>query len=87
MNNPISALYRYAMDENIYLRFMDDPDEYASNFSASTATHDRLRAQLDAPAQKLLDLFLDEKNTADSILLEAAFTAGLSLGLQLLSLL
>ena len=87
MTDAISALYQYAMNKDLYLRFMDDPNEYASSFSASAAIHDRLRSQLDAPTQKLLETFLDERATADSILLEASFATGLAFGLQLLGLL
>ncbi len=87
MTDPVFALYQYAMRDDVYLQYMDDPQEYTSNSAYSAAALERLRAMLDAPAQKELDNFLDMKNVADSIELEALFTAGLSFGLQLLRLL
>lgn len=87
MNEPAFALLRHAMDNDVYLKYMDDPDEYHAGRKAQAAFYDRLRALLDDSSQKALDDFLNEKMLTDAAETEAAFTAGLSFGLQLLRLL
>lgn len=87
MNDPVSTLYHHVIKDDVYLQFMDDPDEYASSCAASAAAQERLRASLEATSQKFLDIFLDEKATADSMESEALFKAGLAFALRLLRLL
>lgn len=87
MNDPASILFFYAMDKNIFPKYMDDYPRFQLRHKACSAAWDRLRARLDDPAQKELDDLIDEENSLDSIHLEAAFTAGLALGLRLLKLL
>lgn len=86
MSDPIFALYQYVMKNDLYLQYMDDPEEYESNLAYSEAACKRLQAMLDTPAKKELALFLDMKAVADSLESEAAFTAGLAVGLRLLRL-
>lgn len=87
MNEPAFALLRHAMDDDVYLQYMDDPGEYRASRKAEAALCDRLRALLDEPAKRLLDDFLSKKVLADAAEEEAAFTTGLAFGLQLLRLL
>lgn len=86
MSDPVLALYQHMMKNDIHLQYMGDLEEYESNAAYSEAACKRLQAMLDAPAKKELDMFLDMKIVADSIELEAVFTAGLAMGLQLLRL-
>lgn len=86
MNDPASILFSYAMDQNIFPNYMDDYARFQRRYKASSAACDRLRALLDDPAGKELDQLMDEKNSLDALQLEAAFTAGLAFGLQLLRL-
>lgn len=87
MNDPAYALLRHAMDDDVYLQYMDDISAYRASRKAEAALLDRLSALLDEPAKQLLNGFLDEKLTADVMEAEAAFITGLALGLQLLKLL
>lgn len=87
MINPAYALLRHAMDDDIYLQYIDDPREYHTNRKASAAALEHLRTQLDEPTKKLLDIFLDEASIANVMEEEAAFTTGLAFGLQLMALL
>lgn len=87
MSDTILALYQYVMKNDLFLQYIDDPEEYQSNLTCAQAARDRLQALLNAPEKKELELFLDMKTVADSLELEAAFTSGLAVGLQLLRLL
>lgn len=87
MNDPVSTLYFHVIKDDVYLQFMDDPDQYADSSAAGAAALERLWASLEATSQRLLDIFLDEKATADSMESEALFKAGLAFGLRLLRLL
>ena len=86
MTNPASVLFFYAMDKNIFPQYMEDYVRFQCRRKANSDSLDHLRAQLDDPARTALDAFLEEEYSLDSIHLESAFTAGLSLGLQLLGL-
>ena len=87
MLDPVDALLRHATGDDIYLRYMDDPEAYRAAQRASASACERLCATLDEAEKKLLDILLDEKATADISEEEAVFTAGLAFGLQLLKLL
>ena len=84
MNDPIYILFRHALDDDIYLEYMEDPREYWSIRRACSSAYERLTAELDPD---LFDAFMDERVSADTIEVEAAFAAGLSFGLRLLRLL
>lgn len=86
MNDPAVALFRHAMDDDIYLQYIDDHKEFWANRKACVSACDKLRALLDEEGQKLFEILLDEQMLATSIETEAAFTAGLAFGLQLLRL-
>ena len=81
MNDPIYILFRHALDDDIYLEYMEDPREYWSIRRACST------AELDPDLKHRFDAFMDERVSADTIEVEAAFTAGLSFGLRLLRLL
>ncbi len=87
MNDPVSVLFFHAMDNDVYLQYMEDPAKYWSGRRANDAAYDRLRAQLSDPAKEALDDLRKEKLLLDSEETEAAFTAGLAFGLRLLRLL
>ncbi|MCI9263316.1 MAG: hypothetical protein HFF06_01950 [Oscillospiraceae bacterium] len=87
MKDPASILFSHVMEEDIYMEYIDNPAAFRAKRKANSAVYDRLCVLLDAPAKKELDALLDEKLYIDSIYQEAAFTAGLALGLQLLRLL
>lgn len=87
MNDPASILFSYAMDKNIFPQYMRDHAQFRLRLKANSAAFDRLRTQLDDSSKKELDELMDEENSLDSLHLEAAFTAGLALGLRLLRLL
>lgn len=87
MNDPAYALLRHAMDDDVYLQYMDDLGAYRASRKAEAALFDRLDALLDEPAKQLLNDFLNEKFQADVTEADAAFTTGLAFGLQLLKLL
>ncbi len=86
MSDPVLALYQHMMKNDIHLQYMGDLEEYESNAAYSEAACKRLQAMLDVPAKKELERFLDMKSVAESMELEAAFTAGLAMGLRLLRL-
>ena len=87
MNDPASILFSYAMDKNIFPQYTRDYAQFRLRLKANSAAFDRLRTQLDDSSKKELDDLMDEENSLDSLHLEAAFTAGLALGLRLLRLL
>lgn len=86
MNDPASILFSYAMEQNIFPKYIDGYARFLSKRKANSAVYDRIRTLLNESAQKELDVLIDEENHLDAIHLEAAFTAGLALGLQLLRL-
>ena len=86
MSDPILALYRHVMKNELFLPYIDDPEEYASNSAYSEAALKRLQTLLDDKLKQELTLFLDMRTVADSLESEAIFTAGLAAGLQLLQL-
>lgn len=86
MNDPASILFSHVMEEDIYKEYINDLKGFQSQRKANSAAYDHLCALLDAAAKKELDLLLEGEIYTDSIHLEAAFTAGLALGLQLLRL-
>ncbi len=86
MIDPAHALFRHALDDDIYLQYIDDPKEYWSIRRACSAAYDRLTADLNPILKRQLEAFLDEHISADTLEVEAAFTAGLAFGLQLLRL-
>lgn len=87
MNDPASVLFSYAMDKNVFPKYIDGYARFLTRQRANSAACDCLRNQLDDEAKKELDKLIDEENSLDAVHLEAAFTAGLSFGLQLLRLL
>ena len=87
MNDPIYILFRHTLDDDIYLEYMEDPREYWSIRRACSSAYERLPAELDPDLKHRFDAFMDERVSADTIEVEAAFTAGLSFRLRLLRLL
>ena len=87
MNDPIYILFRHTLDDDIYLEYMEDPREYWSIRRACSSAYERLTAELDPDLKHRFDAFMDERVSADTIEVEAAFTTGLSFGLRLLRLL
>ena len=86
MNDPAYALLRHAMDDDIYLQYMDDVSAYRASQKAAGAFYDQLNTLLDDAARKVLDDYLSEKMIIDALETDAAFTTGLAFGLQLLRL-
>ena len=86
MIDPAYALLRHAMDDNIYLQYIENPEEYHTSRRAALVHYEKLVALLDENAKKELEIFIDEdtlKNIAET---DAAFMTGLAFGLQLLRL-
>ena len=86
MIDPAYALLRHAMDDNIYLQYIENPEEYHPSRRAALVHYEKLVALLDENAKKELEIFIDEdtlKNIAET---DAAFMTGLAFGLQLLRL-
>ena len=86
MIDPAFALLRYAMDDDIYLQYMDDVKAYRASQKAAGGFYNRLSALLDDTSKGLLDDFLNEKMIADVQETDAAFMTGLAFGLQLMRL-
>ena len=86
MNDPAAVLFSYAMDKNIFPKYMENYAHFQLRRKANSDALDRLRAQLDDPSKKDLDRLMEEEYSLDSIHLEAACPAGLALGLQFLKL-
>lgn len=86
MSDTILALYQYVMKHELFLPYIDDPQEYQSNLAYGEAALKRLNALLDSEAKQELERFLDMRAVAASLESEALFTAGLAAGLQLLRL-
>lgn len=86
MNDPASALFRHAMDDDIYLQYIENLKEYRVNQHAARSHFEKLVALLDGDAKKEFDIFMDEDTLKSIAETEAAFMSGLAFGLQLLRL-
>ena len=87
MIEPAYALLRHAMDNDIYLQYMDGLEEYRTCQKNFSTFYEELSVLFGVEAKKQLDILLDEdmlKTVAETV---AAFTTGLAFGLQLLRLL
>ena len=86
MIDPAYALLRHAMDDGLYLQYMDDVKAYRASQEAADGFYERLCALLGDGGKGLFEDFLNEKSIADVLEVDAAFMTGLAFGLQLLRL-
>lgn len=86
MNDPIYILFRPALDDNIYLQYIDDLKEYRASQKGALACYEKLYPLLNKEEKKLLDALIDEDTLETVTETKAAFTAGLAFGLQLMRL-
>ena len=86
MIDPAYALLRHALDDDIYLQYMDDVRDYRASQKAADGFYNRLCALLDDSSKGLLDDYLNEKMIVEVLETDAAFMTGLAFGLQLLRL-